>query len=133
MVLYDCMQYVFVADHDGSYVHEGFEGYIIKEAPSGSEIFVVYNFLYNGEVRNRSYVLPEDKLNEFRKLHERYRNYFVRDAALDQFAEQVEPTVEACNAFYERPENYIHFVAMDMVKSDFYRHVLSNKGSKLPL
>ena len=95
--------------------------------------YVIYKNIEGGREVQRKYVLPNNNLNTFFKLAKRFKNFFIKQEALNNMMNQVVILLddrndelkikEVCDSVYSLPENYIKFVAMDITKQKFYYYV----------
>lgn len=125
-IVYDNLSYYMICDND--VIVEGYEGFIIQESEDG-RYYVVYKEINDNGENLKKYVLPDNNLNMFFTLKEKFKNFFVQQEVLNELVEQVkyeskeeESLKEACDRVYSLPENYIKFVAMNITKNQFHQY-----------
>lgn len=125
-IVYDTIEY-FCAFENGIF-REGYEGFRVEEATDGTK-FVVYREIHDDGMQERRFVLPPISVEDFIELEKRYSNFIEKQHFLLESSVKVEALwredwtkelKEITDEYYERPDNYVHFVAMNMSKSQFY-------------
>lgn len=128
-VVYDCLNYTAVVE--GDVFVENYEGFLVEENQLGDTYFVVYKEIQKDNDVERKYAIDANDFSTFMDLTKRYENIFEKQKFLHRSLKQMEQINKAinvssdalknlCDSFYEKPENYIHFVAMNMVKSKYF-------------
>jgi hypothetical protein len=130
-VVYDTLRY-FCTFEEGVF-REGYDGFRIEESDDGRE-FVVYMEL-NDQPQEKRFILPESFTPYFMELERRYRTDFLaKQRYLFDAVVEIErlwqessnrDLREITDLFYMEPINYVHFVAMNMTKSQFYFYAQS--------
>lgn len=126
MVVYDCLSYF--AEYADDVILEGYDGFRIEER--GDKYYVVYKEIRGDKEIERRFLLSDSQLNLFMQLQQTYQDFFQRQkflfnilVQLEQkllFEEKTEENIELfCSELYNSPENYIHFVAMNMTLPQF--------------
>jgi hypothetical protein len=125
-VIVDKLRYCAVFDND--VLVEGYQGYRVEENIEGIK-FVIYKEIVEEQENERRFVLPDNTLDSFMKLSDKYVNFFEKQKFLFKMLVNVEQTLQyknednlraVCNELYSIPANYVHFVAMNMTKGQFF-------------
>ena len=121
-MIYDALSY-FCEAENAQQVEEGFEGYQILQAKEDDKYIVVFKELDRGKEIDRKYLIDETDLKTFQELYERYSDLFRKNQFLFKIIMEAEFTMrgdlkERTDELYGRDN--IHFVAMNMNKTQFY-------------
>lgn len=128
-VVYDTLHYYMTCDN--GVIIEGYDGYIITENKSGKYFVTYKEVTKNGDIEKR-YVIPNNEIETFMKLEEKYKNFFEKQKFLEKMFNEVLKQVkeynedsikEICNEVYSIPDNYINFIAINVTKNEFFLFV----------
>lgn len=125
-VLVDKLSYYAILDNN--VLVEGYDGFMVEETLDGIN-YVLYKDIIDNKENDRRFILPRNSFKNFLSLSRRYENFFEKQKFLFNLLVRVEKMLisrneenlhEICNEVYSVPDNYIHFVAMNMTKGNFF-------------